>query len=133
MWFVSHSLSPTANVHCICEEFKVYLSQCAAHDQLHAAHAGRDVCPGHTHLLPACLHLHPPACHSSAQCNDHKEEGGCLPVWKESPPVGHVWREGNYCSCLRLLVSPNSQYLSDLFHNVPGNSFARGWVLHSCL
>lgn len=80
---VSHSLSPTANVHCICEEFKVYLPQCAAHDQLHAENADGDVCPGHTHLLPACLHLYPPACHSPAQCNDHKEEGECLPVWEE--------------------------------------------------
>lgn len=89
MWLCP--LSCTANVHSVCEEFQIHFSQCPAHDQLHAAHTDRDVCPGHPHLLPACLHLYPSACHSLAQCNDSKEEGRYQSVWKEcTPPLGNV-------------------------------------------
>lgn len=44
-------------------------------DQLHAADADGDVLAGHTGLLPARLHLHPPAGHPPEERHDHEEEG----------------------------------------------------------
>lgn len=117
-------LSCTANVHRICEEFQIHLSQCPAHDQFHAAHTDRDVCCGHTHLLPACLHLHPSACHPLAQCDDDKEEGRYPSAWKECTLLwgGMCGERENYSSPFRLLVmSLKCQYLSDPFHNVLSN------------
>lgn len=94
VWLYLVLFSCTANVHRICEEFQIHLSKCPAHDQLHAAHTDRDVCPGHTYVLPACLHLYPSACHSLAQCNDNKEEGRYPSVWKECILLWGMCKEG---------------------------------------
>lgn len=64
-----------ANVHRLRPEQQVHLPQCAAFNKLHAAHSGWDVLAGHTSLLPARFHLHTPARHPPAQCNEHEEEG----------------------------------------------------------
>lgn len=104
LFYVPRPLSCTANVHRIREEFQVHLSQCPAHDQLHAAHPGGDVRPGHPHLLPARLHLHPAAGHSLAQCNDDKEEGGYLSAWKGCALLWGMCRGENPSSHFRLFV-----------------------------
>jgi len=64
-----------ANVHVLCTKLQVHISQRASHDQLHAENSYRNVCPGHTGQLSACLHLHPTAGYSPQKRHDHEEEG----------------------------------------------------------
>lgn len=68
----------TANVHLLRTKLQVHISQCAAHDQLHAANSDRDVRPGLSGHLSARLHLHPTAGHPPQERHDHEEQGPFL-------------------------------------------------------
>lgn len=69
------SLFPPANVHRLCPELQVHLSERSAHHKLHATHNGRDVLLRYARLLPTCFHLHPSASYPSPERHEHEKKG----------------------------------------------------------
>ena len=69
---LNFSPSPhAANVHGLCEEYKVHITQYVTNDHLHAEVTDRDVCPKYTNHISACLCLHTTVGYSLEECHHY--------------------------------------------------------------